>query len=94
VSPFKRWRIATPLAIISALLLGATALGAWAYWGDDSTAERVLTVFLCLMFALCLGISVSIGLDRKLQDVPWLRIGTVVLFIALACGVSWVRDGL
>jgi len=94
VSPFKRWRIAIPLALISALLLGATVLGAWAYWDDDSTAEHALTIFLGLMFALCLGISVSIGLDRKLQDVPWLRIATVALFIALACGVSWVRDGL
>jgi hypothetical protein len=92
VSPFARWRIAIPLALISALALAATILGASAYWGEDSVARNALTIFLGLMFALCLGISISIGVDRKLNDVPWLRIGTVVVFIALACGVTWVRD--
>ncbi|GAB1692735.1 hypothetical protein [Krasilnikovia sp. M28-CT-15] len=94
MSPFKRWRIAIPLAIISALLLGATLLGAWAYWDKDSIPARALTIFLAGMFAACLGISISIGVDRKIQDIPWLRIGTIALFVALACGVSWVRDGL
>ncbi|GGQ87388.1 hypothetical protein [Couchioplanes azureus] len=94
MTPFQRWRIAVPLAVISALLLGATALGAWAYWNVDSTAENALTVFLCLMFVLCLGTSLSIGFDRKISDVPWLRIGTVLVFIVLSCGVSWVRDTL
>ncbi|MGA5305987.1 hypothetical protein ACPCHT_39285 [Nucisporomicrobium flavum] len=94
MNAFRRWRIAVPLAILSALLLGATVLGAWAYWSEDSAAENALTAFLCLMFAACLGISISIGVDRRIDDVPWLRIGTVVIFIALACGVSWVRDTL
>jgi hypothetical protein len=94
VTLLKRWRIAIPLSLLSALPLGATLLGAWAYWDQDSTAARALTIVLALMFAACLGISISIGLDGKIQDTPWLRIGTVVVFIALACGVSWVRDGL
>jgi hypothetical protein len=51
-----------------------------------------LTVFLAVMFALCVGISVSIGVDRSIRDVPWLRIGAVALLILLARGVSWVRD--
>lgn len=94
MTPSKRWRIAIPLASISATLLGATALGAWAFWGDDSAAERALTLFLGLMFAGCLGISLSVGVDRQIQDIPWMRIGWVTLLILLACGVSWIRDGL
>lgn len=92
MSPLRRWRIAIPLAIISGLALAATVLGAWAYWDQDNTAQHLLTVFLGVMFAVCVGISISIGVDRKIEDVPWLRIGTVALFIALACSVSWVRD--
>ncbi|WP_249997658.1 hypothetical protein [Actinoplanes sp. M2I2] len=92
MTPFKRWRIAIPLVIISAIALGATVLGAWAYWEKDTTAQHLLTVFLGIIFALCVGISISIGADRKIEDTPWLRIGTVALFILLACGVSWVRD--
>lgn len=88
----KRWRIAIPLAFFSAMPLAATIVGAVAFWEEDSPARRVITVFLGIMFAACLGIALSIGFDRKLEDPPWLRIGTVVLFIGLGCGVSWVRD--
>lgn len=92
MSPFKRWRIALPLTIISALALAATIVGAVVYWDVDSTQRNLLTVFLGVMFAACTAVSLSIGFDRGIQDVPWLRIITVVVFIALACGVSWVRD--
>ena len=92
MSPFKRWRIALPLTIISALALAATIVGAIVYWGVDGTGRNLLTVFLGVMFAACTAISLSIGFDKKIEDVPWLRIITVVVFIALACGVSWVRD--
>jgi hypothetical protein len=44
------------------------------------------------MFALCVTISVSIGVDRRIEDIPWWRIGAVALLIGLGCGVSWVRD--
>ncbi|MFI5491903.1 hypothetical protein [Actinoplanes sp. NPDC051859] len=94
MTTFQRWRIAVPLAAVSAILLGATVLGAWAYWADDSLPRRAMTVFLGLMFGVCLASSLSIGFDRKLTDVPWLRIATVAALVALACGVSWVRDML
>jgi hypothetical protein len=92
VTPFKRWRIAIPLILISALALGATLLGAWAYWSQDNSTQHLLTIFLSIMFILGAAISISIGVDSRIQDIPWLRIGTVVLLILLACGVSWVRD--
>jgi hypothetical protein len=94
MSALTRWRLATPLIILSLLCLGATALGAWAYWSVDSTSERALTAFLGIMFATALAASISIGTDRKVQDVPWLRIGTVILLFVLACGVALVRRSL
>ena len=94
MSTLHRWAIATPLSILSALCLGAVALGAWAYWSVDSTAERALTAFLGVMFAFNLAVSISIGADRRVEDIPWFRIGSVIVFFALACGVAVVREGL
>lgn len=92
MSPWHRWRIAIPLTLISAVLLGATLLGAWAYWSTDNTTRNLITAFLAVMFATCFAVSMSIGLDRRIDSVPWLRIATIAVLIALACGVSWVRD--
>jgi hypothetical protein len=94
VNTFTRWRLAMPFIILSGLLLFATGLGAWAFWSQWSGAERAITVFLGIMFAMCVGISVSIGADRKIQDIPWMRMGTVALFIALGCGVTLARRNL
>jgi hypothetical protein len=46
------------------------------------------------MFAMNLGISISIGTDRKIQDIPWLHIRTIVVFFVLVCGVILVRRSL
>ncbi|GLY05001.1 hypothetical protein [Actinoplanes sp. NBRC 101535] len=92
MNALKRWRIAVPLLFFSVTPLAATIIGAVAFWQDDSPARQAMTVFLAFMFALCAGIALHIGFDRKMQDPPWMRIGTIVVFIVLACGVSWVRD--
>jgi hypothetical protein len=94
VSALIRWRLAIPLVFLSLICLAATVIGAWAYWAVDSAAERALTVFLAVMFAINVAISVSIGTDRRLQDTPWLRVGTVILFFLLGCGVTLVRRSL
>jgi hypothetical protein len=94
MSTMMRWRLAIPFIIISALFLFGTVLGAWAYWSRWTVAERLITVFLGVMFAINLAISVSIGTDRKITDTPWLRMGTVALFFLLACGVTLVRRNL
>jgi hypothetical protein len=94
MTAFMRWRLATPLLLMSLLSLGATLLGAWAYWSVDDAYERFLTVFLAIMFAMNVGMSISIGTDRNLDDTPWLRIGTIILFFVLACGVAIVRRNL
>jgi hypothetical protein len=94
VNTFTRWRLAAPFIVFSALFLFGTALGAWAYWSGWTLAERLITVFLGIMFALNLAISISIGADRTIKDTPWLRMGTIALFFALACGVTLVRRTL
>jgi hypothetical protein len=80
---FTRWRLAAPCIVFSALFLFGTILGAWDYWSGWTLAERLITVFLGVMFAANLDISISIGTDRKIQDVPWLRIGTIAVLFAL-----------
>ncbi|MGX6606227.1 hypothetical protein ACWKSP_29500 [Micromonosporaceae bacterium Da 78-11] len=89
-----RWRLAIPLTVLSGLCLAATLLGARAFWSVDSSAENALTAFLILMFAMMVGMAVSIGFDRNIQDMPWLRLGTIALFFVLASGVALVRRSL
>lgn len=89
-----RWRLALPFIVFSALFLFGTGVGAWAYWSGWTLAERLITVFLGIMFASNLAISISIGADRTIQHMPWLRMGTIALFFVLACGVTLVRRNL
>ncbi|MBL7253373.1 hypothetical protein [Paractinoplanes lichenicola] len=89
-----RWRLAIPLILLSGLFLAGSVVGASLYWSRWSAGERFITVFLAVMFAANVGISVSIGTDRKITDTPWLRLGTVALFFLLACGVTLVRRNL
>ncbi|MEU8238509.1 hypothetical protein AB0C07_09710 [Actinoplanes missouriensis] len=69
----------------------ATIFGAIAFWNDWSAPRKAITVFLGVMFTMCVGVSLSIGFDRRIQSPPWLRIGAVLVFILLGCGVTWVR---
>jgi hypothetical protein len=57
----------------------------------NPAANQVLSMFMCPMFAIAAGVSLSIAFDRS-GRVPWWRMGAVVLFIGLAMGVAWVRD--
>ncbi|AEV82185.1 hypothetical protein ACWT_1169 [Actinoplanes sp. SE50] len=86
-----RWRLAFPLTVLTLLLFVATAGGLWLYWEVDSPARRALTAFMCLMLGITVGISVSIAIDRRIESVPWLRMGAIVVFVALTTGVAWVR---
>ncbi|GLW33796.1 hypothetical protein [Actinoplanes regularis] len=85
-----RFRLALPFVLISLLFLIFAAAGIWLNWNLVSPANHALSLFMCLMFAIAAGISVSIGFDRS-GRIPWWRMGIVALFIALAMGVAWVR---
>lgn len=91
MTTWLRWQLASPFIVLSALFLALTAAGGYAYWSVDSAAWRALTVFMCLIYTICLGIGISIAVDRKLDSFPWRRMGTVALFIVLSLGVHWVR---
>jgi hypothetical protein len=94
VKLLTRWRLAMPFIFFSGWLVFATALGAWAYWSEWSLAERLMTIFMAIVFTMTLGLSISIGADRRISGVPWLRMGTIMVFFALGLGVTWARDWL
>ena len=94
MTALTRWRVAVPFIVFSALFLFGTALGAWAYWSGWSLGERVITVLLGVLFAAALGVSVTIGTDRRGDDLPWWRMGTVVAIFLLGCGATLIRRSL
>jgi hypothetical protein len=94
VTRLHHWRLAVPLFVVSLLCLGATVLGAWAYWSGDTTAERALTVVLVALFAASLALSVSIGLSRPADEAPWRRIGAIVVLLVVGWGVALLRRTL
>jgi uncharacterized membrane protein len=89
-----RWQLAMPFMILTGLFLFGTSASAWFNWSSWSLAERLITVCMIVIFALTFGTSVSIGVDRRIDDVPWLRMGVIALYLALGCGVTLVRRNL
>jgi len=94
MSAVMRWRLATPLITLNLLCLGAAILGARVLWSLEDAAEHALRVLFIVVFTVNLGLSVSIGVDRRIRDTPWLRIATVILIFALSCAVARVYDNL
>jgi hypothetical protein len=93
MSVWTRWKIAFPLLGLSLLLLVPAVFGAWAWWSENGAAYRAVTVLICLVVAGCVGLSLSIGI-KPTRDVPWLRIGLVVVGILATCGLAVVRDSV
>ncbi|OJF13106.1 hypothetical protein [Couchioplanes caeruleus] len=89
-----RLRLAAPLTGLTGLSFGAALLGAIGLWSQYTNAERAITAFLCLITGLSLGISISIAVDRRITDTPWLRIATIAVFLLLSYGVAVVRRNL
>ncbi|GAA0478329.1 hypothetical protein Aca07nite_78630 [Actinoplanes capillaceus] len=93
MSTLLRWQIAAPFIVFPLLFLAATVGGGYILWSlVDDPAWRALTLFMCLMYVICLGIGISIGIDRGLDSFPWRRMLTVVVFLVLSLGVHWVRE--
>jgi RNA polymerase sigma-70 factor, ECF subfamily len=78
VRVLTRWRLASPFTFFSALFLFGTGLGAWAYWSGWALAERLITVFLGVMFPVNPG-SAS-------RSAPTARSKT---FPGFGCAPSW-----
>ncbi|MEV4629342.1 hypothetical protein AB0J90_24080 [Micromonospora sp. NPDC049523] len=85
-----RWRIALPLIGLSLLLVAPALFGTWAWWSDHGVAFRALSIVICLVVIVNVGVAISIGV-RPARDVPWLRIGLVALGILLTCGLAVLR---
>jgi hypothetical protein len=95
VTSWARWRVALPLTGLSSIFLVAAVYGGVTWWSDSSLAEQALTIVICLLLAVSLLGSVSIGLLKTDgRDLPWMRIGVVVLALLLSCGVTVLRRSL
>ncbi|MBB2947276.1 hypothetical protein FB565_007044 [Actinoplanes lutulentus] len=92
MTTLRRLRLALILAMFSLVPLAGTIIGGVAFWQRESLAFNLITIFLVLMFAFCFGISLSIGLDSGLADIPWAKIGVFFTLLLLSGGVAWVRD--
>ncbi|GGN95943.1 hypothetical protein GCM10010112_86740 [Actinoplanes lobatus] len=94
MSRFVRWQIASVFIVFSGLALGLTVLGALAYWSGDSPLVRTITAFMCLLFASCVGLGISIGATNWDDGFPWRRALTLLLFLVLGFGVGWARSAV
>ncbi|MFY1583552.1 hypothetical protein ACN267_03505 [Micromonospora sp. WMMD734] len=85
-----RWKLAVPLIGLSLLMTVPAVYGTWVFWSEFGSTYRALSVVICLVLLVQLGLAVSIGV-RPAPDVRWLRIGMIALAFLLACGVAAVR---
>jgi hypothetical protein len=94
VTPLHRIGLAIPLIGLSALTLGVSLIGARGLWDEYSSGERFITVLMCLMTGLSLGISVAVAVDRRIDSLPWRRIIAIAVLLVLSCGVAVIRREL
>lgn len=94
MNAWARRRISFSLSFLCSLLLGATVLGAQAYWHDDGPARHALTVLLTATCASALAVSVSIGVGRRPAEMPWPRIAVVVTLVAAVFALALAREVL
>lgn len=89
-----RLRIGVSLTILSGIFLAAGVLGAVAFWRSTDPLGQVLTILICLAFAVAVGSSVSIIVDYRVRDVPWGRIGILALAMLAGCGLALLRRAI
>jgi hypothetical protein len=88
----RRLQIAWVLALFALFPLAGVIFDVLLDWDTTSSAFKPITGFLIVLFAGCFGISLSIALDRDLDDVPWAKLGYFLLFLVLGMGVVWARN--
>jgi len=93
MSAWWRWRLAFPLIGLSLLMLTVSLIGMINRWPEASWGYRTMIVATSLSLSWSLVVSVSIGM-RPTRDVPWLRIGLVLLGFLLAYGVAALHRSL
>ncbi|MCZ7437727.1 hypothetical protein O7598_15070 [Micromonospora sp. WMMC241] len=93
MSAWFRWKLATPLILLSLLMLVPALFGTVMWWSEFGLAYRLLSIAICLVVVVQLGIAVSIG-ARPARDVPWLRVGLVLAAILASCGLAARRSSV
>ncbi|MFF4874940.1 hypothetical protein [Micromonospora sp. NPDC000668] len=88
-----RWKLATPLIGLGLLVAAPAVFGTVTWWSSYGVEYRVLSVVICLALTAQLAVAVSIGV-RASRDVPWMRVGLVILGILLTCGLARIRHEL
>ncbi|WFE53618.1 hypothetical protein [Micromonospora sp. WMMD1155] len=89
-SALLRWKLATPLIGLSLLMVVPAVFGTVTWWSFFGVGYRVLSVVICLILTAQLAVAVSIGV-RPSRDVPWTRVGLVILGMLVACGLARIR---
>ncbi|RAO47805.1 hypothetical protein GAR06_01800 [Micromonospora saelicesensis] len=92
-SPLLRLKLATPLIGLSLLMAVPAVFGTVTWWSFYGDGYRVLSVVICLVLTAQLAVAVSIGV-RPSRDVPWTRVGLVILGMLFACGLARIRHEL
>ena len=93
MSTWLRWKIAVPLIGLSLLMLVPAVAGTVLWWSEDGIAYRTLSLFICFVAVTQTGVAISIG-ARPTEDVPWIKIGMVIICIAVTCGLAFLRSEL
>jgi hypothetical protein len=94
VKTLLRWRLAAPLIGLTGLSFTLALLGAVNLWPSYTSTERTTTALLCLITGAGLALSISIGVDSRIREVPWLRIIAIAASFLLACGAALLRRSL
>lgn len=91
MTTLRRIQIAFILTLFALAPLAGVVVDAYLNWSSESSSFKLITTVLALLFAICVGICISIAADRKLDDIPWAKLGLYFLCLALGAGVAWAR---
>ncbi|GAA4955686.1 hypothetical protein [Actinoplanes utahensis] len=87
----RRLQIATILALFALAPLMGTIVKTVILWDLHGTTYHLVTGLAVLSFAAALSISLLIGLDSDLDDIPWAKLGIFVLLLFVGGLFGWAR---
>lgn len=91
MTTFRRLQLAVILGLFAVTPLFATIFNTMVFWENHGAAYHLTTLLAVLFFAAALCISIMIGLDAELDDIPWLKLGLFLLFIVVGGLLGWIR---
>lgn len=91
MTTLRRVQIAFILALFSLTPLAGTIFNTMVFWDNHGTAYHLVTFLAVLSFAAAFSVSLLIGLDTELDDIPWSKLGLFVLFLVVGGALGWAR---